>query len=260
MHVTAGHDLEWNEAATSMVVSKSAATSFWPGQPVLGKQIAFNVQRDGLPIVGEVNDTRQTSLATPPAPIIYVSMRRYARVFHTMTLVVRGRGAVEATVATTRATLREIDPALSLYNVQTLESIVEQSTAQPRLDIALLGLFACAALLLATLGVYGVISYSVAQRGQEIGVRMALGAEPSDILRLVLREGGMLALVGIVVGVIGALFAARLLGSLLYDVTPSDPLIFATTAMVLLSIALIATLVPARRASRVDPVRALRDS
>lgn len=258
MRVLAGHDLEWNDPGTSMVLSKSAAEAFWPGQSVVDKQIAFNTQTTSFPVVGEVNDTRQASLSIAPGPIVYVSMRRYARVFHTMTVVVRGRGDVASTVATVRAALREIDPALPLYNVQTMQSIVDQSTSQPRLDIALLGVFASAALLLAALGVYGVISYSVAQRGQEIGVRMALGARAADITRMVLREGGMLALAGVAVGLGGSFFATRFVQAMLFEIKPTDATTFAVVAAVLLAVALVASYVPARRAARVDPVRAMR--
>jgi len=260
MHVIAGHDLEWNEPATSIVLSKGAAESFWHGQSVLDKAIGFNVQPTPYPIVGEVNDTREASLATAPAPIVYLSMRRYARVFHTMTVVVRGRTGVDVatTVATLRAALHAIDPGLSLYNVQTMESIVEQSTAQPRLNIALLGVFASAALLLATLGIYGVVSYSVTQRRQEIGVRMTLGAQRSDIMRLVLGEGSALAIVGVGIGVVAALFATRLVRSMLFVIGTADPLTFVVVAAGLLVVALAASLVPARRAAAVDPLLAIR--
>jgi len=260
MHLIAGHDLEWNEPTTSIVLSKGAAEAFWPGQSVLDKSIGFNVQPTPYPIVGEVNDTRQASLATAPAPIVYLSMRRYARVFHTMTVVVRARPGVDVatTVATLRAALRSIDAALPLYNVQTMESIVEQSTAQPRLNIALLGVFASAALLLATLGIYGVVSYSVAQRRQEIGVRMTLGAQRSDIVRLVLGEGSALAIIGVGIGVVAALFATRLVRSMLFEIGAADPMTFIVVAVVLLIVALAASLVPARRAAAVDPLLAIR--
>jgi predicted permease len=260
MHVIAGHDLEWNEATTSIVLSKGAAQAFWPGQPVLDKAIGFNVQPTAYPIVGEVNDTRQASLATAPAPIVYLSMRRYARVFHTMTVVVRGRPGVDVatSVATLRAALHAIDPALSLYSVQTMESIVDQSTAQPRLNIALLAVFASAALLLATLGIYGVVSYSVTQRRQEIGVRMTLGAQRSDIVRLILGEGSALAIPGVGIGVVAALFATRLVQSMLFEIGAADPLTFIVVAAGLLLVALAASLVPARRAAAVDPLLAIR--
>jgi len=260
MRVIAGHDLEWNEPTTSIVLSKGAAQSFWPGQPVLDKSIGFNTNPTPYPIVGEVNDTRQASLATAPAPIVYLSMRRYARVFHTMTIVVRGRTGVDVatTVAMLRSALHSIDPALSLYNVQTMESIVGQSTAQPRLNIALLGVFAGAALLLATLGIYGVVSYSVTQRRQEIGVRMTLGAQRWDIMRLVLGEGSALAIVGVGIGVVAALFAARLVQSMLFEIGAADPLTFVVVAAGLLIVALAASLLPARRAAAVDPLMAIR--
>src|SRR5262249_16684464 len=207
------------------------------------------------PIVGEVNDTRQASLATAPAPIVYLSMRRYARVFHTMTVVIRGRPGVDVatTVSTLRAALHGIDPALSLYSVQTMESIVDQSTAQPRLNIALLGVFASAALLLATLGIYGVVSYSVTQPRQELGRGMTLGAQRPAIVRLVLSEGSALAIVGVAIGVVAALFATRLVRSMLFEIGSADPLTFVVVAAVLLAVALTASLLPARRAAAVDP-------
>jgi ABC-type antimicrobial peptide transport system permease subunit len=258
IHLLRGHDLQWNESTSSMVVSKSAAAAFWPGQSPLDKQIAFNVNPTAFPVVGEVTDTRQASLATAPAPIIYVSMRRYARVFHTMTLVVRGSGSVDATVSTIRRALHDVDPKLPLYNVQTLESIVEQSTAQQRLDIALLELFAGAAMMLATLGIYGVVSYSVTQRRQEMGVRLTLGAQRGDILRLVVGEGLGSSMLGVTIGMVCGFFAARLFRSLLFDIQPSDPLTFAASGAAFVALAAIASLIPALRAACVDPLVSMR--
>ena len=253
-----GRDLEWNESTISMVVSRSAANAFWPGRSPLDKQIAFNTQPTGYPVVGVVNDTRQVSLTTAPAPIVYVAMRRYARVFHTMTLIVRGRGSVASTVGTIRQVLREIDPTLPLYNVQTMDSIVDQSTAQQRLNIALLGVFASAALILAMLGIYGVVSYSVSQRRQEMGVRLTLGAQGADIVRMVVGEGALLALLGVVFGVGAGLAAAQLLRSWLFEIAPSDPATFAASATGMIVVALLASYFPARRAARVDPLVSMR--
>ena len=258
MTVLQGRDLQWNESAISMVVSQAAAKAFWPGESPVDKQIAFNTQPAGFPVVGVVNDTRQASLTTAPAPIVYVSMRRYARVFHTMTLIVRSRGSVAATVATVRQVLHDIDPALPLYNVQTMESIVQQSTAQQRLDIALLAAFAAAALALAVLGIYGVVSYSVTQRRQEMGVRLTLGAQRLDIIRLVLGEGALLAGIGVVIGVAGGAVATRLLRSLLFEIEPGDPRTFVIAAVSMITVALLASFLPARRAARVDPLISIR--
>lgn len=258
IRVLGGHDLEWNEAAPSILLSKSAADAFWPGQSVVDKRLGFNVSPSTFPIVGEVADTRQASLATAPAPVVYVSMRRYVRVFHTMTIVVRGRGDVASTVNTIRRVLHDVDASLPLYNVQTMQSIVDASTAQPRLDIALLALFAFAALVLSALGVYGVVSYSVAQRQQEIGVRIALGARAGDIRRMVVREGGTLAIAGIAGGMVLAFFATRLIRSMLFEVAPTDLATFGCVVAGLLVVALAASYLPARRAARVDPLRAIR--
>ena len=258
MQLLRGRDLEWNESSTPIVVSRSAADAFWPGRSAIDRQIAFNINPTGYPVVGEVNDTRQTSLAISPGPIVYISMRRYARVFHTMTLIVRGSSSVEAMVATIRGVLHDVDPRLPLYNVQTMESIVDQSTAQQRLDITLLGIFAGAAMLLATLGIYGVVSYSVAQRRPEMGIRLTLGAERTDILRLVVGEGLSLTVIGVAIGIAGSLFATRLLQSLLFEIRPSDPLTFALSALALIVVAGLASYIPARRAAQVGPLVSMR--
>ena len=259
IRLLAGHDLEWNEPSPSIIVSKAAADAFWSGRSPLDKEIAFNVTPTGYPVVGEAIDTRQVNLATAPAPIVYVSMRRYARVVRTMTLVVRSRADVAATVKTIRDVLHGIDPGLPLYNVQTLESIVDQSTAQQRLDESLLGSFAIAALLLATLGIYGVVSYSVTQRRQEIGVRLTLGAQPVDIVRLVLGNGMALAILGVVIGLAGAAFATRLVQSWLFQIGRGDPVTFGSAAAGLVAVALVASYLPARRAARVDPAITIRE-
>ena len=258
MHMLAGRDVAWDEAAPTMVLSHAAAHAFWPNGSVIDQQIAFNTQPTGLQIVGEVNDAAQTSLATPPAPVVYVSMRRSVRLLHTMTLVVRGRGDAASLTPVVREAVHDIDPSLPIYNVQTLQSIVDQSVAQPKLNGALMAVFAAAALLLAALGLYGVISYSVTQRRQELGLRVALGAQPGAVLRLVLREGAMLAGVGIAVGAVAALFAARLIRSWLFGIGTADPASFAGVAVVLAAVALAASYLPARRAARVSPLIAMR--
>jgi putative ABC transport system permease protein len=258
MHLLGGRDVAWNEPVPEMVLSSSAAKAFWPSQTAVGQQIAFRADTFGLPVVGEVNDTRQTSLAVVAGPVVYVSMRRYARLFHTMTVVVRGRGEPAAIVATIRQAVLEMDPTIPLFNVQTLQEIVDQSTAQTRLNTMLLSGFGGAALLLAALGIYGVVSYTVTQRRQEIGVRVALGAQSADVLGLVLREGAALALAGVVVGIAVAMFATRFIQSWLFEVGRGDIKTFAAVAAGLVVLSLIASYIPARRASAVDPLIAMR--
>ena len=258
MRTIAGHDVAWDEAAPTIVLSQTAARTFWPNASVIEQQIAFNTQPAGYQIVGEVNDAAQTSLASPPAPVVYVSMRRSVRLLRTMTLVVRGRGDAASLAPIVREAVHDIDPGLPIYNVQTLQSIVDQSVAQPKLNGALMGVFAAAALLLAALGLYGVVSYSVTQRRQELGLRVALGAQPGAVLRLVLGEGIALAVAGIALGAVGALFGARLIRSWLFGIGPADPASFVVVAVVLAAVALAASYLPARRAARVSPLIAMR--
>ena len=258
MRMIGGHDVAWDEAAPTIVLSQTAARTFWPNASVIDQQIAFNTQPTGYQIVGEVNDAAQTSLASPPAPVVYVSMRRSVRLLHTMTLVVRGRGDAASLTPIVREAVHSIDPSLPIYNVQTLQSIVDQSVAQPKLNGTLMGVFAAAALLLAALGLYGVVSYSVTQRRQELGLRVALGAQPGAVLRLVLGEGIALAAVGIAIGAVGALFGARLIRSWLFGIGPADPASFVLVALVLAAVALAASYLPARRAARVSPLVAMR--
>jgi predicted permease len=258
MRTLGGRDIAWNESAPEMVLSETAARAFWPGQSAVGQRIAFRGDSIGEPVVGVVNDARQTSLSIVAGPVVYVSMRRFMKLFHTMTVVVRGRGDEAALVATIREAVRAIDPGIPLFNIQSMQDIVDQSTALPRLNAMLLAVFGGAALLLAALGIYGVVSYTVAQRRQEIGVRMALGARASDVLALVLREGAALAIAGVAIGVGGAMFATKFIQSWLFEVGRGDPATFVLVGAGLVVIAMVASYIPARRAAMVDPLLAMR--
>ena len=258
MHLIGGGDIDWNEPAPTIVVSQSAEKEFWHGTSPVERQIAFNTEPSAYRVVGVVNDTRQASLATAGGPIVFVSLRRNVRLFRTMTLVVRSRSDVASTVAIMREAVHELDPSLPLFNVQSLQQIVDQSVAQPRLESILLTVFAMSALLLASLGIYGVISYSVTQRQQEIGVRLALGARAVDVIRMVLAEGTVLALAGIAIGSALALSVARIVRSSLEGILSLDLATIALVASVLLFVALAASALPAWRASNIDLLIAIR--
>jgi len=161
-------------------------------------------------------------------------------------------------ISLARAKVREIDKDLPILNVNTMEQLVAQSVAQRRFGMFLLATFAILALVLAAIGNYGVVSYSVAQRTQEIGVRMALGAQTQDVLKLILRNGLTLAILGVGIGLAGALFLTRLMAKLLFEVRPTDGLTFAAVSVGLLAVAFLASYIPARRATKVDPLVALR--
>jgi ABC-type antimicrobial peptide transport system permease subunit len=177
-----------------------------------------------------------------------------------MSLAVRTKPSVDASTlsASVRQAVQGVDRNQPIYNIRTMQQIVSESVAQQRLSMLLLAIFACAALLLAAMGLYGVLAYLVSIRTHEIGIRMALGAQRSDILKLVVGQGLVLALVGVGVGLVAAFALTRLMSSLLYGVTASDPLTFAIAPVVLALVALAASFIPARRATRVDPMEALR--
>jgi len=231
------------------------ARAFWPGKDPLGERIrAFF--GGPLEVIGVVGDVRYREIGVPPPPAIYFPLSVYPT--PNMSLVLRAAGDPLAQLGTVREALRAIDPAVPISDARPMKDVLAASLAQERFSALLIGGFALAAMGLAVLGLYGVISFGVARRNREIGVRLALGAAPRTVVAMVLREGVTMAGLGLLLGLGGALALGRLLSSLVYQVSPSDPLTLGAVAAVLLAVAVVASLVPARRAMRVDPVSALR--
>jgi putative ABC transport system permease protein len=209
-----------------------------------------------MTVVGVVGDTRVTGLRDAPYPQTYVP---YAQAgLGSMVVVIRSTGDPQQLAGTVRQTVRSLDPTLPVYDLKTMAQWLDELIAQPRVGTTLLGVLAAIALLLAAVGIYGMISYTVAQRTAEIGVRLALGAPPRDVLRLIVKQGMRPAIAGIAVGIVGAWVATRLIRGLLFGVSATDPLTFAGVVLFLVAVALLAAYLPARRATRVDPMIALR--
>jgi putative ABC transport system permease protein len=241
------------------VISEAMARVYFPNQNPLGKRLEFGFPPDGWSareIVGIVGDVRDVALGQEPGAMMYVP---YAQApFWGANLVVKSTLSVSSVAAAIRQEVRKMDKDLPVTDVAMLPSAIEASVAQPRFRTLLLGLFAAMALVLAAVGIFGVISYSVSCRTNEIGIRVALGAQRADVLKQVLAEGARLALIGLLLGFVGSMAATRLIGTLLFGVKASDPLTFAAVAAILASITLAACYIPARRATRVDPIVALR--
>ena len=260
MRLVRGRDIRWNENAPVALVNAAAAKKFWPGASAIGMHVGFSRRAtdSGFVVVGVVSDVRRGDVTTPEEPLIYVPLASAASVVRTMTLVVRGSLGTAATVSAVKRAVHDLDAKLPLYGVETVDAIVDQTVAQPRLNATLLGAFAALALVLAVVGIYGVVSYSVAQRRQEIGVRVALGAAPSDVFGFVIRQGLSLAFLGVLIGLTMSWSLTPVLRSWLYEMEPGDPVTFISVAALLALVALIATAIPARRATKVDPVLAMR--
>ena len=262
---------EWSDVDArtgAVVVTQALADRLWPGEDPIGKGINSNgpdpEQAGFYRIVGVVPELRAAGLDRPPAEMVFYPAVPVARTWlwgpvRGATYVVRTTLAEPASLApAVRRAVADIDPRVALANVTTMDEVVERSMARTSFIMMLLSVAAGMALLLSAVGVYGVISYLVAQRRAEIGVRIALGARVSQVARLVVMQSVRLAAAGIAIGLVGALAAARVMRSLLFEVSPSDPLVLALVALVLLAIALVASLAPARRAAGVNPVEALR--
>lgn len=246
-------------AAPVVMVSQSIAHRFFPGRSAVGEQLVFDAYGNtAWTIIGVVGDVKTTRLDEPAPPTIYYSHLQSAE--NRMTLAVRSVNDPTALAATVRTIVRSIDPQLPVYAVRTLEREVSDSPAvySRRYPLVLLGAFAATALILSIVGIAGVISYSVAQRTREIGIRVALGAARHAILRMVVSEGGKLALAGLVIGVSAALMVTQLLETMLYGVGTTDPLTYGAIAALILLVAGAASYLPARRATRVDPATVLR--
>src|SRR2546425_3073007 len=246
------HDDE--QSAKVAVVNEALVRHLWPNEDPIGKPLPL--LGDKLTVVGVVANTRHQGQSHDIDSEIYVPYLQ--RPEASMQLAVRTAAHPASLASAVRAQVVEIDPEQPIYNVSTLEQTLSDSVAPQRFNMALLGIFASIALSLATVGIYGVTAFSVKQRTHEIGIRLALGAQRQDVLKLVVGQGLKLTLMGAGVGMMGALALTRFLSSLLYGVTPTDPLTFVVVSLVLTSVALAACYIPARRATKVDPMVALR--
>ncbi|RKG52816.1 ABC transporter permease [Corallococcus sp. AB011P] len=248
-----GPDAPW-----AVVINRSFANLFWPKGDALGQRLKLHGQdMQWTTVVGVVDDLREWGLDVPARPAAYYSLSQLPSVYMGLTVRVKS-GDPEALRAQVEAEVRAVDADLPLFDVSSLTRRMDQSTGPRRLSALVMGLFAGVALLLAALGLSGVIAFSVTQRTRELGIRMALGAARGDVLRLVLAQGLRLSLTGVAVGLCLSLGLARLLGSLLYGVSADDPWTFGGVALLLTGVALGASWLPARRATRVDPIIALR--
>jgi predicted permease len=254
----AGRDFTDHDTAGSqrvIVINQTLARTVWPGLDPVGQE-AFVFGKDPFRVVGVVGDVRHTSLEQAGSSELYLPLSQAGS--SSVELVVRTRLAPAALAPAVRAALRQVDAGLPTAEFRTLEDLVDRAVSPRRFVVMLLGGFALLALLLASLGIYAVVSYSVNQRTQEIGIRMALGASAGHVQFRVLRETVGLAVAGSLLGVVGAAAVARLLESLLFGVHPGDALTFVAMTLVLTSVAALAGYLPARRASRIDPMSALR--
>jgi len=251
------------EAPPVAMVDETFVRAHYPGESPLGKRLRFGSSRSPhqenvkwIEIVGVVGHVKNYGVDQDSRVELYLPYEQSP--VTGVTLIVRAEKDPAALSSAVREAVRAVDPDVPVYLVRTLDEIVSDRTAQRRLAVMLISVFAAVALLLAAVGIYGVMSYAVAQRTQEIGIRMALGAERQDILRMVLRHGTLMAVTGIVLGLAVALALARLITSLLFQVSATDPPTFSVVPLVLIAVALLACYIPARRATRVDPLVALR--
>jgi putative ABC transport system permease protein len=244
------------------IVSESVARRFWPKDDAVGRRVGYPFPSPWITIVGVVPDTKQDSLRDTTSMSIYVPRAQRTEMSgREAWVLVRGggRGGELAPLgAAIRAIVREVDRAVPVSDLRTMDTVLADSMDRARFTTMLVGAFALAALLLGAVGIYGVMSYLVGQRTREMGIRIALGAPAAGVLRLVVGRAAVLALAGTVIGIVGSVFASRWLRSLLYEVSATDPVTYAIVPILFLSVAVVASYAPARRATRIDPVRALR--
>jgi putative ABC transport system permease protein len=257
-------DRDRKGAPPVVIINRRMAETFWPGEAALGKRLRIGAPEETAyygeavwrEVIGIVGDLKHDRLAGEFAPEMYLPILQSPE--SRMFLAVRGKGSLQGLAESVQSAILEIDKDQPVYSINMMERRLSRAVAPQRFITILLGIFAGGALLLAAIGIYGVMSYSVTQRTNEIGIRMALGAERSDIFRLVVGQGMKLTLIGVAAGLAGAVGLTRLMKSLLYGVSATDPVTFIAVTVVLAAVSLLACYVPARRATKVDPMVALR--
>ena len=243
-----------------VIINEAMARLYWPGEDPLGRRLKLQDERKKVwhTVVGVVKDVRHLGPASEPKPEMYFPYSQLIYPWYPMTVVIRTESDPMRLAPAVRQAVLELDQEQPVYNIRTLEELFAKSVAPTRLHLVLFGIFAAVALILAVSGLYGVMNYSVAQRRHEIGIRMALGAQAGDVLRLVVGQGMGTTVVGVALGLVGAYAVTRLMSSLLFGVSATDPVTFTVVSAVLSTAALVACWIPARRAAKVDPMVALR--
>jgi putative ABC transport system permease protein len=244
------------QAPKVLIVNQSFARQFWPGQNPLGKHVVVGRWAAGGEVVGIAEDIKNRGLGQEPQPQVYIPFAQLP--WSDMYLLVRTGVPPQTLISTIRAQISGVDPDQPVTGILTAEDLMDTSRTQPRFITLLLGLFSMTALALAVTGIYGVLAYSVAQRQHELGIRLALGARSADILRLVVRQGFVLALSGVAIGLLAALLMTKLMSSLLYKVGVHDLMTFLLAPLLFLAVAAVTSYIPARRATKVDPIEAMR--
>jgi putative ABC transport system permease protein len=248
------------DAKNVVVISEKTAQHFWPGQDPIGKRLkpgSSTSKSAWREVIGIVKDVRQNDLIAPPKMEMYFTYRQ-SKELAANALVMRTTIEPMGVAASVRNTIWSVDKDQTVADIDTMDHIVAEALARQRFSMVLLGLFAGLALLLASVGIYGVMSYSVAQRTREIGIRIALGARRTDVLQMTVAQGLKLVGAGMMIGLVAAFLVTRVLATLLFGITATDPITFAGISVVLLAVAILASYIPALRATRVDPITALR--
>jgi putative ABC transport system permease protein len=240
----------------AIVINQTMARRFWPEEDPVGKPVRLLSPAVTATVVGVVGDVKHLSLDEPELPQAYLAAAQHPNIF--ASLVVRTTGDAVSFSKAVRGAIWSLDEDQPVWKVRTLEWLLDRSLGSQRFMMQLLGIFSALALMLAVVGIYGVTSYSVTQRIQEIGIRMALGAQRQDVQKLILKQGMGSALAGVAIGLMASLALTRVMEGLLFGISATDPLTFAGMAILLVAVALVACYLPARRAAKVDPMVALR--
>ena len=241
------------------VIDQALARQYWPEHDPVGQQVKFGFGRgiQGVTIVGVAGDVKSDGFEAPSVPHIYVALGQFAPV--NAVVFLRSKSGVEALGEAVRQEVEKVNPNVPVHSISSMDQIIARSVADRRFSLELLGVFAAVALLLAAIGIYGVMSYSFSQRTHEVGIRLALGAQRLDIVRLALGEGMRIVVIGLAAGLVGAAVLTRFFRSMLFNVAPTDPTTFLSASALLAGVALFACYIPAKRATRVDPLIALRE-